>query len=215
MISQLIWGIMRHHEASNFCVIKLPDVLSNGFASEHSRPSKRSLKRKKAAAKKAAAKASEMAQHHWNHCPTSGSPKSNNNQIEWVQFQGPFSIFEELNICYTLLYYVQDMCVCPQPPTKTHWRVPTAWRRKRWHQQLLPCPRNPLMRSSPKESRKSQARTWGDPQETIGDHRRSILILVGDVKRDIKWWAMRFLMASIYYVYWYGIYVDINHWFHY
>ena len=55
--------------------------------------------------------------------------------------------------------------VC-RPPTK-------AWRRNRWHQRLLPCPPNPLMRSSPKENCQSQAGTcWGHPQETHFDPNR-------------------------------------------
>ena len=112
MISQLIWGIMRHHEASNFCVIELPDVLSNGFASEHSRPSKRSLKRKKAAAKKAAAKASEMAQHHWNHCPTSGSPKSNNNQMSGSSFR---VLFQFLRSSIFVILCARHVCMPPTP----------------------------------------------------------------------------------------------------
>ena len=112
MISQLIWGIMRHHEASNFCVIKLPDVLSNGFVSEHSRPSKRSLKRKKAAAKKAAAKASEMAQHHWNHCPTSGSPKSNNNQMSGSSFR---VLFQFLRSSIFVILCARHVCMPPTP----------------------------------------------------------------------------------------------------
>lgn len=167
MISQLIWGIMSDHEASDFCVIKLPDVLSNGFASEHSRPSKRSLKRKKAAAKKAAAKASEMVQHHWNHCPTSGSPKSNNNQMisnEWLQFQGPFLTFEELHICYTMC----KTCVyAPKPQQKLTKKFSNSLEEKALASAAPTVPTESIdeifAKRKPPESGEDLGRSTGDP----------------------------------------------------